>query len=385
MANRAGHLLRVDIGSHFADKQGAGKMPGVVSNVDTVPGSALRGDAGITPVGARTGNPNEVLGTFNGKQITRAMSDQLGNQTFGNAGVPQQQEDPLQSALRQMMQQHGSGMGMVDSRSGSINNQFDALQKQITDTYGGKAQGTMISKLLDLQKARADALGQDQGALVNSQGNVVSADNSVRGQQSSALGDMVSARNNDSTNATSILREKLQGIQAADAATRAGIKDNRDNFLADIQAQTPVDKDGQPLAGFRPDEVMARLAKTNPEVMNMDRASRAQLIASSIAAMQNGQDFNATRGLMGTEDSTATPQGVYKGDTNLMDAAAMYSGGNSVATIAKHVAFPWLSDEAVNMGVDANGNPVLAYADDVSGDERFRQEVTKSALRKKEK
>jgi hypothetical protein len=295
------------------------------------------------------------------------------------------QEDPIQGALRQLLRQQGGGVGMVNSRAGSINNQFDALQKQITDTYGGKAQGTMISKLLDLQKARADALGQDQGALVNSQGNVVNADNSVRSQQASALGDMAGMRNNDSTNQTSLLREQLQGIREADQAQRAGVKDNRDNFFADIQAQAPVDKDGNPVAGFRPDEIMARLAKTNPEVMNMDRASRAQLIASSIAAMQNGQDFNNTRGLMGTEDSTATPQGAYKADTNLMDAAAMYTGGNSLYTIGKHVLNPFRSDAAVNMGVDADGNPVLAYQDDVSGDERFRQEVTKSALRKKEK
>ena len=385
----------------YADKQGAqdpalqqgGNAPMIITgdNNAQVPQSALRltpeqaaaqqSNGGITPVSARTGDPNEVLGTFQGRAITRGMSDNMG----GNVqGAPQ--EDPIQGALRNMLRQGGSGTSMINSRAGDINHQFDSLQKQIIDTYGGRAQGTMISKLLDLQQARANALGQDQGALVNSQGNVVSADNSVRGQQSSALDNMTSMRNSDRTNQTSLLREQLEGIRAADAAQRGGIKDNRDNFLADIQAQTPMDKDGNPVAGFRPDEIMARLAKTNPEVMDMDRASRAQLIASTIASMQGTKGFNDSRGIFGTEDSTATPTGVFKDETNALDIPALALGGIGAPSILRHMLPFQTNDRVLQMGVDADGNPQLAYESDIGGDERFQQEVAKkSTNRNKDK
>lgn len=386
------------LGNVFADKQGAqdpalagGQAPMIITgdNAAQIPQSALRltpeqaaaqqANGGITPTSARTGDPNEVLGTFQGRAITRAMSDNMG----GNVQATAPQEDPIEGALRNMLRQQGSGATVINSRASEINNQFDALQKQIVDAYGGKAQGTMITKLLDLQNARADALGQDQGARVNSQGNVVSADNSVRSQQSSALGDMAGMRNTDKTVGGSLLREQLQGIREADAAARAGIKDNRDTFMSDIQAQAPVDKEGQPLAGFRPDEIMARLAKTNPEVANMDRADRNQLIASTIASMQNTKGFNDSRGIFGTEDSTATPTGVYKDETNPMDIPAIMMGGTNTTSILRHmIPFVGNNDRVLNMGTDADGNPQLAYESDVMGDERFRQEVSKRSSRK---
>lgn len=44
---------------------------------------------GITPVADRVGDPNEVLGTFQGRPITRVQSDQLsGAQSFGGTSTP---------------------------------------------------------------------------------------------------------------------------------------------------------------------------------------------------------------------------------------------------------------------------------------------------------
>jgi hypothetical protein len=365
---------------------GGGNAPMIITgdNGARIPDSAMRLPAvgarapGVTGQSVASGVDAQGNPIFDNASLLR-MQARNGQPAVQEQGPSAPQEDPIQGALRNMLSQQGSGTSMINSRAGDINHQFDALQKQIIDTYDGRAQGTMISKLLDLQQARANALGQDQGALVNSQGNVVSADNSVRGQQSSALGDMASMRNNDRTNQTSLLREQLEGIRANDAAQRSGIKDNRDNFLADIKALAPVDKDNQPLAGFRPDEILARIAKTNPEVMDMDRASRAPLIASAIATMQNAEDFNNTRGIFGTEDSTATPTGVFKDETNALDIPSLAFGGIGGTSILRHM-LPWQNnDRVIQMGTDAEGNPQLAYESEIGGDERYRQEVAKKS------
>jgi hypothetical protein len=232
------------LGHTFADKQGMQDPTMAGAHPLAAPAAAPQAASGV-----RTYNPEPGRTAVLPDGIAVANTRD-GNHAFANATNVRPQdgvaEDPIQGALRQLLHQQGGGVGMINSRSGSINNQFDALQKQITDTYGGKAQGTMISKLLDLQKARADALGQDQGALVNSQGNVVNADNSVRSQQASALGDMAGMRNTDKTVGGSLLREQLQGIREADQAQRAGAKANVDALTADALARHTDPTTGKP-------------------------------------------------------------------------------------------------------------------------------------------
>jgi hypothetical protein len=149
-------------------------------------------NGGITPAAARTGDPNEVIGTINGKAITRGMSDQLSQQNVVAAqpGAVAALRAPDLGAMQ-------SGFRQASSRSSDINRRFDAMAKQIMDLHGGarfQARGSMATKLLELEKARANALGQDAGQLVDSQGNQVSDLNNQRSAAASLYGTDVGER-----------------------------------------------------------------------------------------------------------------------------------------------------------------------------------------------
>jgi hypothetical protein len=132
----------------------------------------LPGEQAITPVAARTGGADEVIGVFNGRPITRGASDQLaGAQSFG--GPTTVAESPLR---RPNLDAMGSGFAQAPSRASAINERFDAVAKQIQDLHGSSkfgAKGSLATKLLRLEEARAQALGVDQNAVVDSQGNLV--------------------------------------------------------------------------------------------------------------------------------------------------------------------------------------------------------------------
>lgn len=205
-------------------------------------------------VGGETPYANQVLGSFNGRQITRGDAETIAGQLQGPVpgSAPAQREDPVQSALRAMLEgRNETQVGMINSRSSDINRYFDGLASQIKDLHGGarfQARGSLATKLLRLEEARAQALGQDQNALVNSQGNVVSDRNGNRslrsnagqtlaGIQNNELDNLTSMRNTDQTVGGSILRERLENIRAQDAAQREQSNDNSKLLLDQARAR----------------------------------------------------------------------------------------------------------------------------------------------------
>jgi hypothetical protein len=91
---------------------------------------------GITPVGDRTGAADEVLGTFQGRAITRAESDRLGGQTsFGGTSAPKLGDDLV-----------GPPRG-ANVQAGNIGGGADARAREITDpnTAAGKLYATLAA------------------------------------------------------------------------------------------------------------------------------------------------------------------------------------------------------------------------------------------------
>ncbi|MDQ3273736.1 MAG: hypothetical protein M3Q39_01570 [Actinomycetota bacterium] len=204
----------------------------------------IPGEEAIVPAGgASTGDPNEVIGVFNGKQITRGMSDQLaGAQSFGGSTTSE-------SALRRPdLNRMGSGFAQTPSRSSAINSQFDGIAKQIQDLHGSAkfgAKGSLATKLLRLEEARAQALGQDQGALVNSQGNQVSDLNNKRTNEAGLF-------NTETDERSALRREKGEDARARVSASTEALKLRQQQSEAAIKQVTeeagrlfPEDPQGQ--------------------------------------------------------------------------------------------------------------------------------------------
>jgi hypothetical protein len=268
-----------------------------------------------------------VLGSFNGRQITRGQANQIAGQLQGPVpgSAPTQQDDVVKSALRAMLsgQDGGGSVGMINSRSGDINRYFDSLASEIKDLHGGakfQARGSLATKLLRLEEARAQALGHDQSNLVGSQGNVVSDANGQRGLrgnvaatmagiQNNELDAAVSMRNNDQTVRGSLLREQLENIRAQDAAQRDQEGKNTDMLLAASRARHT-----DPLTG-KVDEAAAQadfneVVKNAPGVVEgtigTARAAQAQSqyaderelrdIANQGSDRSNGELLNFTPG-----------------------------------------------------------------------------------------
>lgn len=144
------------------------------------------------------------------------------------------------SPLRPNIGEMGSNFAPVSSRASAINKQFDDLAKQIQQAHGGarfQARGTMATKLLELEKARAAALGQDQGAMVDGQGNQVADLNSKRGAETSLYGTDMGFE--ASTQRNSALRDAAGMRSQADLyrAQQEAIRENQSAVLAQTTAE----------------------------------------------------------------------------------------------------------------------------------------------------
>jgi hypothetical protein len=196
-------------------------------------------------VGLRGGDPNEVLGMFNGRPITRAQSDALSGQGVVPTGQTPFATSAQASPLRRP--DLGGSYATVGDRGGEINKQFDDLSKQIQDLHGSArfhANGSLATKLLRLGEMRADALGQNQGALVGQQSNQVRDIDSRRGAEASLYGADVTDRSalRRETAATAAAKVKA----SADAlAVRQQMSEAQLKLLDDRATAMSTDADGK--------------------------------------------------------------------------------------------------------------------------------------------
>lgn len=237
-----------------------------VGAVDSLAGGMLGGRESATPTAvpgqqlrapAPAGSGTEMFRTGDGRQAPLPAGIKVaytadGRPAFGGsvdsirAAGGQVDTNPVASPLRAPdLNNMGSNFGMVNSNAGGIRNDYGALRKQLIDMYGGKAQGTLASKLLALEGQKAEALGRDQGNLIDSQGNLVSDVGNKRTNAVGIYGDQVSAQNAElSARAASLDAQAKIGERAA-AAQEKRQTENYERLLNAARARHRT-ADGKP-------------------------------------------------------------------------------------------------------------------------------------------
>jgi hypothetical protein len=329
--------------------------------------NSIPGEASIIPPDRRTGAPGEVLGTFNGRPITRSQSDALSSGTSFGGYAP-----PAASPLRAQVGEFTGGPS-IDTRG--INSRFDALAKEIKGLHGSSrfaARGELGDKLLQIESARAQALGQAAGTDASVYGSNVSANssmaNNARSVEAQMFGDQLAA---NSKNVDTALRAQLDGRKAQ----QEELVRREEGFNKLATELFPMDKEGAALNGFRPDEVLDFIATKNPEFedgegrsyYDLSRSEQANFLLEASRVMARARDQDSRRDFFSNSDPYGTPTGeVYDEDTDLSDAWHMWKNGDvSIGSIARHIINPFASDK-----VERLDNGRLGYTDDIySGSE----------------
>lgn len=120
-------------------------LSGSSSTADrNTPAARRAANGGITPVADRTGAPDEVLGTFNGRAITRAQSDELANnQSFGGSTS---EVGSIAEGLRDYQPPRGGGGQGQAALIGGSGSGSEARVKDLTDS--STAAGKLYQELL---------------------------------------------------------------------------------------------------------------------------------------------------------------------------------------------------------------------------------------------
>lgn len=208
----------------FSNVQGGTSSYGVAERT--------KANDGITPVGDRTGNAGEVLGTFNGKPITRGQSDALaGNQSFGGPTTIAEGLDDYRAP------RGGGGFAMANPGGGSEERAKDLLDPT---SAAGKlyqqlaADKTPTGKRVAAQFAETYLNGgtAERGQDVDSANSATSANASIqRGREGDAA---------------QIEQQRIAGKKGPQYQTS---EDGSIMSIADGIATPVTTKDGKPVKG----------------------------------------------------------------------------------------------------------------------------------------
>lgn len=232
---------------------------------------------GITPVADRTGAADEVLGTFQGRQITRAQSDALaGNQSFG--GPTTSITDGLEGGYRAPTGGGGSG---VAAHIGGSGTGAEARVKDLTDssTAAGKVYAELSRDKTPTGKRMA---GQFADAYVGT-------GTAERGQDK----DLERAQGNDATllqrgregDAAQIEQERVRGASQRKSTPQYVFNDDGTVGQISDGLLTPVTTpDGSPA------KVSSRKAQGNPKSNLEQLAAQEELVTKRIGSRDDYAD-----------------------------------------------------------------------------------------------
>lgn len=143
------------------------------------------------------------------------------------AAAPTQELNPLQqealAGARSTMNRadNRSFGGQVNSNAREVNRRFDDLAERLSGMYSAKGQGNLAKHLVELEQARAAALGQDTRTQADVLNNNTSATSALRGQraqqQASALGNLAGLGNSQAASASNALSAQAR-VDAAQIA-----------------------------------------------------------------------------------------------------------------------------------------------------------------------
>lgn len=191
-------------------------------------------NGGITPVADRAGDPNEVIGTFNGKPITRGASDAMaGAQSFGGP------TSIAEGVSDYRAPQGGGGFSAVNPGSGSEQRAKDLLD---SNSAAGKLYQQLLQDTTPTGKRNA---GQFMETYLNGgtaeRGQNVDAGNAA----TSANAGITRGREGD---AAGLEQARIASSKARDGQLQAG-EDGALMSILDGIATPVTTKDGKPVRG----------------------------------------------------------------------------------------------------------------------------------------
>jgi hypothetical protein len=211
-----------------------GVYPGAMENRSGLSNAALAGADPNSYYASR--GDNAVVGTFNGREITKREADAraAGMSTISGHATPQNQpSDPFMDEVRSALRNAGGGGGgwSPPSREREINERYDKLANQLSGMYSRKGQGNLARRLLELEQSRSAALDADarnQSSLRGQNVNAQTANLNARMSALSTMGTLEAQRRRDAAAAAA-----AGGKAAAAAAKAAEERDERG--LTDIR------------------------------------------------------------------------------------------------------------------------------------------------------
>lgn len=303
-----------------------GQAPGNGFEASNVPGIFQRG-AGADP---KSGKP---LGEFVG------------------VGRPAAQEDPvmaeLRSALRGLGGNRGGGNFNAPSNERDINKRYDKLAKDLSGMYSSKGQGNLAKRLLELENARSNALGEDarngsalRGQSMQAQNYANQAEMQAR---TAALGQLGAMSERQQAAAASAQKAILDAAGTDRDAQEKGVRALTDFSARQFDTDTP---EGKQQASAYERYVLA----TNPDFLSAGAEDRQRMLAESYPQYM----------AEATVRKAAKGQGVpvSQGRNEVTEAAEGITIGDVWNNRASPLDWrPW-STEAVQLS-DAEGNPTL--------------------------
>lgn len=257
-------------------------------------GGGLRGQSLASSLDAN-GNPVYDNASIARMQARSALSGTGGggvaSQSFG--GPTTVAESPLRRPNLRM----GSDFPQTPSRASAINAQFDAVAKQIKDLHSSSkfgAKGSLATKLLRLEEARAQALGNDQDALVSSQGNQVNDLNNKRTNE-------VSIFNTETGERSALRRENGESARARVVAATEALKLRQQAYDSNLERFKDVasglfqtkDKDGNATTDTaRTARFLAEVTQNMPGLLTMDGPEATQGLAYAMRAFEQNEQMN---------------------------------------------------------------------------------------------
>lgn len=233
--------------------------------------------------------------------------------SLGQRAAQAEQSAPALSAIQQSAldnanstlgrRNRGGFNGRVASNARDINAHFDGLAKQLGGMYSSKGQGNLAKHLVEIEKARAAALGMDTRTQADVLNQNTSGNSALRGQhaqqQAQALGTLSALGNTQAMGASNALlaqsRTDAAQIEAAQKAQAKSMdRQLEGEKLADTRSEDGLE-DIRKAVGLRfgdnkeaAQRAVERIMSAGPEQLGVDITTlRGQERASAIEDLLN--------------------------------------------------------------------------------------------------
>lgn len=333
-------------------ERGIASIRGGLPNMSGIPDSSPVITGGDPDSQYNQRGADEVIGSFNGRPITKGEADARAGRLQTASGYNMgPAKDPMQDALISALRGgggSGGGFSAPSSNARDINARFDSLAKNLEGRYGSKGQGNLARRLLELEGMRSSALDADARNM-----------SSLRGQDMTAASNAASNRMQAAQVAASMLRDRNAALAAGSKATadaQAKAQEMQDKALGQQDAawkslseEIRTQYKDDPQTG---ESILSRIQSAGSdqigEIANLHGADRMAAISDLVKSGQIAQSADDTRGWFSGQKDSGLPRvagaprapeffnDVFNGGSEVMPAIGrefqdlIYGGGQVV-------------------------------------------------------